>query len=608
MFQFIFRFQRRLIPIFALAALFVGFASRPVFAASPILPLKEVTPGMAGECRTVFQGTKIETFRFRVEGVGWDDVGPGRDTIWCRMLDDPTGSMVVAAGMSGSPCYVDGKLMGALAYGWSFNKEPLFGVQPIESMMDVPKDYGGLAGAKGSDRSISGGDGNEGAGGGTGWSMMSMGNVLGKLLRRPPETELPLPIQISRLHPRLARLIMPTWKKDGLTAMEAVGGTSRKTFRAELVPGAAAAGVLARGDFSATATGTLTWRDGDQVLAFGHPFTGLGKVNIPLAESEIIAVVSSYEHSFKMSNTGQIVGTLTDDRISAVAGKVGPKPRMIPLSMKVKYPTAEKEFHFEMADEKMFAPRVFEAGVLNFLAEVMERSGDATVRLTGTIHLKDHPPVTLKRLVSGEDFAWVADLAADTGDEINALYLNDLVKFQIESIDVKAEVDPTYRHWKIEELEVFPKEAHPGETVEGWVALRPPRDQRRTVPFKIKIPEETRPGDLEIRVSDSHGADEMEGRFMGFAVNKPHSADELIRILNERHESNKLYFYAVQDSPGYVLRNQRMPSLPGSIRELLDDEPGRREVQPIHEAHVVKMARELDGTVEGRKSFKITIK
>ena len=574
----------------------------PAAAALPILPLNEVKPGQVGECKTVFSGTKIESFRFRVEGIGWDHIGPGRHVIWCRMLDDPSGAMVVAAGMSGSPCTVDGKLVGALAYGWEFNKDAKFGVQPIESMLEVTKDFGqvlkkpgGAPGAKNKSRSAI-------------WSMAALKSPVTALFRAPPETEVPIPIQIGRLHPLVGDRLLSDWKKAGLFPMQVPSGTARKLIKTELVPGAAAAGVLARGDFTAAATGTLTWRDGDRILAFGHPFTNRGEVEIPLANSEIISIVSSYARSFKMANLGEIVGTISKDRMSAVAGTVGPKPAMIPMTLKMRYPKAAREHRFEFINDRNFAPLIYLTAVADFMAQTMEQSPEATVRIRGRIEVKNFPDVKIDRIFSGENFAWLFDLVFDCNQEINALYNNEVQDFEVESVELEVDVEPVYRAYTIEQVEAYPAEVKPGGTVEGWVTLRRPREPDRRVPFKLNMPEEVRSGSLEIQVLDARGADKIEDRALGFSPIPPASGEELIGILNDRHEPGRLYFFVVQSTPGLILQNERLSSLPGSIRDQLNDNQARTEIKPIQNALILKESKEIGAKVQGSGKIKIKIR
>jgi len=571
-------------------------------AATPILPLAEVKPGQVGECKTVFSGTKIESFRFRVEGIGWDHVGPGRHTIWCRMLDDPTGAMVVAAGMSGSPCYVDGKLIGALAYGWEFNKDAKFGVQPIESMLDVAKDYGQVYKRPGS----SPGAGRKPRSGN--WSTAALKSPVTSFFRASSGTEVPIPIQIGRLHPLIGERLLSHWKKAGMHPLQVSSGTARRKIKTELVPGAAAAGVLAHGDFTAAATGTLTWRDGDRILAFGHPFTNRGEVEFPLAGSEIISVISSYARSFKMANLGEIVGTISQDRMSAVAGTIGPKPQLIPMSVKIRYPKSTKEYRLEFVNDRLFSPLIYLTAIADFMAQTMEQSPEATVRFRGKIEVKDYPDVKIDRIFSGEKFGWLFDLVFDSNQELNALYNNEVQDFQVEGIEIDVDVEPVFRELTIEQVEAYPTEVKPGGTVEGWVTLRRPREPNRRVPFKLKMPEEIRSGSLEIQVLDARGADRIEDRALGFSTIPPQSGEELIGILNDRHEPGRLYFYVVQNTPGLMVQNERLSSLPGSIRDQLNDDQSRTEIKPIQNAFILKESKDVGAKVEGSGKIRIKIR
>ncbi len=577
-------------------------------AETPIIPIKDVKPGLLGECKTVFSGTEVKSFHFRVEGIGWDNVGPGRDTIWCRMLDDPTGAMVIAAGMSGSPCYVDGKLMGALAYGWTFNKDPIFGVQPIESMLAVPNDYGDSPkkhpGVPRRGRPVV----SETEAAETAWPMKLFSDPAYSPLKPRPDFEIPIPIQFGNINPLANDAIMTLWRKYGLTPMRAGSGRARRPFKTDLVPGATAAGVMSQGDFTAAGTGTMTWRDGDKVLLFGHPFTGRGKVTMPLAQSEIVGVVSSYERSFKMSNLGEIVGTINDDRLTACAGVVGPKPRMIPMSLTIRYPKETKTYKFEFINDEFFAPMIYLSSILEFFANTLQRSGDATIRMKGEIKVKDFPAIRIDQLATGQNSGWLVDLLMNSGQEISALYNTELYPFQIESVELEADAQPFYDPVTIQDIQAYPTEVKPGGTVSGWVTLKHFREARETVPFKIKIPEEVKSGEVELRVLNAEAADRLEGRSYGLSSVKPATPQQLIDVLNDRHNTGRMYFYIVQKSPGLMVESERLSALPGSVRQMIDDSQAGRDIRAIDDAFILKESREVSGRVEGSDKVKIRIK
>ncbi|HEV2320167.1 MAG TPA: hypothetical protein VGV18_10485, partial [Verrucomicrobiae bacterium] len=291
---------------------------------TPIMPLADIKPGMKGEWHTVVSGTRIDSFPMQVVGVANNFIGPGRPVIICEGLDATNKLTGPVAGMSGSPVYVDGKLLGAYAYGFVFpHDQDLFGVTPIEEMLEVEKyppaanpwGNGLMAGAA--------------APGNPQWlaAPVAGANV-------PPLTEmqsvfkpLPTPLFVSGISQRTLQMFGPELNKLGLQLMQAPSGSADPVANTNLEPGAAVSGVLMSGDFDFAGTGTVTWRDGNRILAFGHPFMQSGPTEMPMATAEILTVVSSIEESFKLLNVGQVVGTIYQDRLTGIAGEVGRMPR-----------------------------------------------------------------------------------------------------------------------------------------------------------------------------------------------------------------------------------------------------------------------------------------
>ncbi len=602
------------------AVLFVVSASvLAARAAPPIFPLKEVQPGLKGECRTVFAGTKIDSFPFEVMGVAKDFAGPGRDIIWCRMIGDPTGQMVVAAGMSGSPCFIGGRNMGALAYGWTFNKDPIFGVQPIESMLELFE-------FKGNTRRWSGS-----------WFAAHpspfratelplllktlAGFAAPPALRAREETvqAIPLPLEINGLNPLISERVLRGFREAGFDPMlSAGGGVSAAADAAEMAPGAALTGVIARGDLNRAATGTLTWRDGDKVLAFGHPFLGVGASRMPMGKAEIVGVVSSYERSFKMANKGAVVGTLVQDRMSAVAGRIGDMPRMAPMTVTVRRPgAAERSYKLEFYDCKFFTPMVYQTALLQFLANVMERSEESTLRLKSEVQLEGLPPLRFENEFAGERFTWAMDAVMQPALQMMPLYQNDFGTPVVKAITVEAEIQPVIHSATIEELVAEPLKARAGETIRLRAGFQPWHGPRFYREYEVPIPEEVKGGEIELTVADAAKADQIVGNsnsilsmfgFQSASSVQPRNLLQLVETLNERHRSDHLYLFAVKNTEGLCLQNQRLAELPGSVRELLASDQSADHPRSLTTAVLSKTEVDFGQVVCGSRSVKIEIK
>ena len=594
-------------------------------AAPPIFRLKDVRPGLKGECRTVLAGTKIETFQFEVMDVGRDFSGPGRDIIWCKIISDPTGRLVVAAGMSGSPCFIEGRMMGALAYGWMLAKEPVFGVQPIESMLEVLN-------FKGNERA-SNSPGPKGFTPATNPNrfaseepaFLKSSAVFTKMFPAMPREAtpqmLPLPLEVAGLHPLIAERVGRCLTEAGFRPlMGGVGGLSATADRAELVPGAALTGVIARGDLNMAATGTLTWRDGNRILAFGHPFLNVGAVNIPMGKAEIVGVVSSYLQSFKMSNKGNVVGTLTQDRMSAVGGVIGQIPRFTPMTVGVKRSGRAQEFKLEFCDNKFFTPAVYQTALNQFLALVMENTEEATLRIRSKIEFDGSPPLVFEDVYAGERFSWVMEAVMNTTMQLMPIYENEFGTPAVRRITVEADVQPTVNAATLEEIAVEPLKAHPGDTLRIRAGFQPWHGKRFFREYSVKLPEEVKSGEVTLVLADAQRADQMDGppRTIGFGSgsfsfysasrSNPRNLDQLIATLNDRHRRDRLYLFLQKKSEGLHLQNQRLTALPESVRELLSNDQTAGDLSPIHDSLLSKTVIDFGSVVEGNCSATIRIK
>ncbi len=568
------------------------------------MPLKEVHPGLRGECHTVFSGTRIDKFDFEVMGIARDFAGPGRDIIWCKMLTDPTGQNVIAAGMSGSPCYIAGKNMGALAYGFTFNKDPVFGVQPIESMLELLKYSSGPNAEQTA-------------------SLPSKPSLSARLLKTlagfprtgnlfpsdPGVHALSVPLEISGLHPWIADRVLQGWREAGFDPLVSPGGgASTDSDDADLVAGSPMTGVIASGDLNMAATGTMTWRDGNQILGFGHPFLGVGDVSIPLGKAQIIGVVSSYERSMKMSNKGKIVGALTQDRLSGVRGTIGEIARMAPMSIQIQRGTDIRKFQIRFCDNKFFTPMVYQTALLQFLSSVMEREEQSTLTLKSDVALEGLPSLHFEDTFAGERFSWVAEGVMMPALQMMPLYSNPFGRPLVKGIQIEAVVEPEARMATLIDVSVQPLEARPGDVIHVHANFQSWQGKRFSRNFDITLPEEAKSGELDLIVADERKADELKGDPDG-SLGELQVIDlkQLISVLNRRHRNDSLYLFLVKKTPGLAVQNQRLTSLPSSVRRLMSESPIDPPI-PIQDSVLAEAAFDLGMVVDGNRTTKIQIK
>src|SRR5688572_27179297 len=377
-------------------------------ATTPIMPIDEVRPGMIGVGRTVFQGADLADFKVHIIGVLRNVQGPRRDLILARLEGGPLAQTGVAAGMSGSPVYVDGRLIGAVSYSiGAFSKEPIAGITPIQEMKDATSmsrtriaqqarielpvtresltaaltaAYARLApfAARPADVQSIG-------------LPATAGAQLGAMMR-PIST----PLLMAGFEPEVAEMIGGGFRDSGFSPV-ITGGTSAGTEAptGPLREGDAIGVSLIGGDLEMGATGTVTHIDGDRVYAFGHPFYNLGPTEFPMTRAYVYTVLPSLASSFKLSTTGEVLGTFLQDRATAIAGRLGPGPRTIPITLTLESPRgAPRTFNFGVVNDQLFTPLMTYAAILNTLGSYERQNGVASYRVRGKAMVKQHDTIT----------------------------------------------------------------------------------------------------------------------------------------------------------------------------------------------------------------------
>ena len=298
----------------------------PPSVAAGVFPLDQVHRGLRGVAYTVFEGTQPEAMEVEILGILHNAIGPGQDMILARLVGAKPEYTGVVAGMSGSPVYIDGKLLGALSYRiGQFSKEPIAGITPIAQMFQVrdqpaaPAIGTSLASADHPENPA-----HSAASGAT--------PVADSATVQPIET----PLVFTGFSPEAIKLWQDNLPSAGLTAMSGIGGGSSTQAQPEpIVPGSAISAVLVRGDLDISATCTVTYIDAKQLLACGHPITQYGPVAMPMTKAEVLATLASPLNAFKIINTTETVGSFTQDRQSAIGGLLGATARMIPVSVSI---------------------------------------------------------------------------------------------------------------------------------------------------------------------------------------------------------------------------------------------------------------------------------
>ena len=574
-------------------------------AALPTMPVADLQRGMKCVGRTVYEGTKIETFDCEILGVLPAAWGPGDDVIVARLTGPNADRYGIAAGMSGSPVYVDGKLIGALSLSLgTFQREPIAGITPIASMQRVrtsngwPAPHGGGGASPMEPRPRSGG----------GASMRDV-SAMDATAFRPILT----PIVISGVSPEAMPIAKSLLEPHGFVLTAGAGGA----FTAAPVPGAAEtvepggalAGLLVAGDVNVAATGTVTWRDEKSLLAFGHSFLLYGNVEMPMAAAEIIATVPSNAISFKLGKPRAVVGAVHRDNRTAIAGRFGSQARMIPVEVTLPEGTTPSEIRFQVFRNKVLSAPMMTVGIVNGLVSNAAYDAEGTVRLDGRVTVAGHPDVVLSRTYfdPGAQGATVPVIASEIAGMLQRLFDNELAEAAVEKIELSLGVEKGRRETRIDAAWAEGTTVQAGETVAVEVRMRPWRGELQVREVQVKVPEGTPPGPLTVTVADAKVMDAKD-RVAPGSPTRVEDLDALIAAFNRRRDEDSLYVRLSRATPGAIVRGVSLPALPptalGVVRGA-DKSAGGAE--PLTDAVLDEIRMPLGARVTGSAEFTLTV-
>jgi hypothetical protein len=565
-----------------------------------VFPLSEVRRGMQGVAYTVFEGVNPEPMQVEILGVLKDSLGPGQDMILARLHGTKPEFTGVVAGMSGSPVYVDGRLLGALSYRiGQFSKEPIAGITPIEQMLEVrdgevrPAPAGGSKPQTASASSLPSGAANA-----SGLEMQAM------------ET----PLVFSGFSPETIDRFGDRFRALGLTPVAGLGSADSKAAQPEpLVPGSAVSAILVRGDLSVAGTCTVTYVDPTRLLACGHPITQYGPVDMPMTKASVVATLPSPLNAFKIVNTTETVGAFTEDRASAVMGRFGAKARMIPVTVVVTQPAATastssrtRTFRFEVLDNRQLTPSAMLMSVYQSLQATNAAAAEMSYRLTGDIAVKGQQTVRMAALVTQSDLNPAAiNAALFVNDRFSRVYGNALEQPIVTGMNLKLEGIPERRSAVIESARLGAIEAHAGETVEVEATLDPYQSEAHVVRFRFTVPADTAPGPVRLLVSDAANLDRLAH---GGTPSRSVGLADTVAQINRIHANDRIYLTLLSKTAQAVLDGETMPSLPLSMANVLTPLKDAQRLQLSGESLVEAASVATEYAVSGSQVLNLMIR
>lgn len=509
-----------------------------------ILPLDEIKAGQHGEVWTVFRGTKPEPFVVEVTGVVRNALGPGKSLILCQMTDPRVQTMGAVAGMSGSPLYIDGKLAGALSYQiQSFETIHFAGFTPAADLEEVGNRVDTDSKAAPSDLFASAADSKSGF------------------------TPLRPVFSLGGLSPQVAQLMEPYFHALGL-ATSSLGGSS--TSSSEMTPaaplraGEAVSVALATGDVTLAGTGTVSRVDGDRVIAFGHPMMSLGDIELPMCSAEIVTIIPSSLESIKVANTGPVIGTITQDRLSAVSGTMGRVPEMIDVDVSVASSHSDtRTLHFRVARQQQLTPALIAAGLTQAIVGSNDAGLSSGFRLSSDVTFSPTQSLASRTLYAGpqaftlglNDF--VKGLAQDLQNPYEKTFPKR-VSFTVEPLDQNPAVT-------LDQFRIARSTVRSGDTLAAEIAWRDYQGESHIETVEIPIDRAWIGKKLEVILAPGHTLDELMGRPRMIAAAQLRSFDAYLAAMRQDRPADGFCLAVVESSALFSDQTQSTPDLPGSF-------------------------------------------
>jgi hypothetical protein len=569
------------------------FACSIAHAALSIMPLKDVRAGMHGVGKTVFSGDKVEDFDVEILGV-LENTGPKENLILGRLSGGPLEHTGVMQGMSGSPVYIDGKLIGAVALAFPNAKDPIAGIRPIEEMLKVDSTSPSAPPRR-------------------------TANTAGPIAMLPQReagrvtdtrmTEVATPLSLSGFTADAIAQFGPQIRKLGLEPRQGIstGGApeDRMGDASKLQPGSMISVELMTGDMSVGADGTITAIDGNKVYAFGHRFLAVGPTDLPFTRSEVITLLANTNTSFKISSARELMGVISQDRDTAIAGSLGSRAQMFPLDIEVTQDTKSVQiYHMKMVNDRYLSPVLFQMALFSAIDATERAQGVSSVVVHGAIEFENRKEqVQLRNIYAGDGGS---AMQASNATAIPLSYLMQTgfdelkvkrISLQLESFDVKKELN-------IAQVYLSRKEAKPGDTIELMTQLEGENGAEVTRSLKYRIPPGTAPGTLFFTVAD--GAQTGLAELKQVINETPHSPEQSISTVERLRPGDKAYVRVWRAEPAYEVAGEELPDPPPSLALVLGSTQSLSQNRNSKITELVIDAGEV--MVTGSKTVQIEVK
>jgi hypothetical protein len=593
-------------------------------AEADFYPLEKLKPGLHGIGKTCFEGSTPEEFQVEILGVLYG-TEPGASAVLARLEGGALERVGVFEGMSGSPVYIDGKLLGAIAFTYPYAKEAICGITPISQMVEafeesaVPKiefqidikadglsragrllrpgglSYAGLARNKASNPEEGGKAGR------TGHTLVPIAT----------------PLSMGGLDAKSLEIFQPQFEALGLSVIRGAAGVAPANESAAgevkdgdpLVPGSNMVIPLLRGDMEVSAGGTVTYIDGDKIYAFGHSLLDLGFTNLPVHKARTVVIFPSLESSFKILQMGEPAGSIRQDRGMGVYGFLGDAPSMLPLKINLfNSRGGRKQFTYEMVRDRLLTPLLVNLAMYNTIIVSERAQGVVTVDVQGKIKIGNHEDIDVYNRFSSDSGA-VEAASASAAIPVNYLMAFGYDELNLERIDLDVTVRENDRSALLDHIRLNRLEAKAGDSLELEISYKKPNGDTIQKTYPLEIPLNVPPGPLNVLVADGTTLMSLDEEEMDDEILIPRDLSHLIQLINNIRKNDRLYVRMFRREPGAVIKGEGLPGLPPSMLSILGSERRQGAVSPIGVSSVQEY--ELppsDYIAQGSKMLTVRIK
>ncbi len=548
--------------------------------AAKFMPLSEVKPGMKGKGYTVFSGTTVAEFDFEVVSVYYDRF-PGLHIVWAKGVSDNFKKTGSAGGMSGSPMYINGRLMGALSRSYRNQREHanLFGITPIEFMVKVTEfgmepnlSYQGTQLFNLGTETVAEGP-NPAVSLFPRYNRPYTQQPLNDFQMDALSEQLPMPVAMSGVNSDAMRFYQPLFDKFNLMPLEAPSGGS-PVKKSPIEQGQIVGVAYARGDYAAFGYGTITYIDGGQLLAYGHSRDGEGNVNLAISGGYVHFIMPGTYRSFKVASPTQLIGTLVQDRQAAIAGIIGRHRSYIPVTLNME--TVDGKQHhksYEVIRHRSFSPVHIENGAESLVRALEFSSANHTLTMDATITLKAQPELVYRELI----YKSVYTSGGSTGGGITRILRNPLLQLsnnpytqiEFEKIALNLKLEDKRRSAWIERLQVDKLRYRPGETVDVTITLRPYLEHLKTENITIRIPDDAPDGLITVSAM-SATTDAQRQRSRAPLNFRPKNINQLVKLLQQHETHTDIILELLRTEPGLTVQGEEFSGLPTSVMAVMN--------------------------------------